>query len=54
MYRCMNKGIAEMSWEQTITSDQGDDMYVNVKCLSEAAAYLTTGLATIGLLAMAN
>ena len=45
MYRCMNKGIVDMSWEQTLTTDAGDDMYVNLKCLESGAAYLKAGIA---------
>jgi len=46
MYRCMNRGVAELSFEQTYTSDSGDDMYVNMKCLADSANLIKAGLAT--------
>lgn len=46
MFRCMNRGVAEMSFEQTYTSDNGDDMYVNMKCLADAAHFIKAGIAT--------
>merc|ERR1712086_749654 len=47
MFRCMNRGVAEMSWEQTLTTDSGDDMYVNLKCMADGAAFLKAGLASV-------
>jgi hypothetical protein len=46
MFRCMNRGVAEMSFEQTYTSDSGDDMYVNMKCLADSANFIKAGIAT--------
>merc|ERR1740138_853910 len=46
MFRCMNRGFAEMSFEQTYTSDSGDDMYVNMKSLADSANFVKAGIAT--------
>jgi len=46
MFRCMNRGVVEMSWEQTFETDSGEEMMVNMKCLGDAAHYIKAGIAT--------
>jgi hypothetical protein len=47
MYRCMAQGIAEAAYEQTLTTESGNDLYVNLKCMADASYYIKAGIATV-------